>query len=59
MKTYFGLRTIARGKYGDAPYERILLNGKPIYLRAALDQSFNPKGIYTAPDDEFLTPRPR
>ena len=54
MKTYFGLRTIARGKYGDAPYERILLNGKPIYLRAALDQSFNPKGIYTAPDDDFL-----
>jgi hypothetical protein len=54
VRTYFGLRTIARGKYGDAPYERILLNGKPIYLRAALDQSFNPKGIYTAPDDDFL-----
>lgn len=54
VKTYFGLRTIARGKYGDAPFERILLNGKPLYLRAALDQSFNPKGIYTAPDDEFL-----
>ncbi len=54
VKTYFGLRTIARGKYGDSPYERILLNGKPIYLRAALDQSFNPKGIYTAPDDDFL-----
>ncbi len=54
VKTYFGLRTIARGKYGDEPYERILLNGKPVYLRTALDQSFNPKGIYTAPDDEFL-----
>lgn len=52
--TYFGLRTIARGRFGDAPYERILLNGKPVYLRAALDQSFNPKGIYTAPDDDFL-----
>jgi len=54
VQTYFGLRTISRGKYGDSPYERILLNGKPIYLRAALDQSFNPKGIYTAPDDDFL-----
>lgn len=54
VQSYFGLRTIARGKYGDAPYERLLLNGKPIYLRAALDQSFNPKGVYTAPDDEFL-----
>jgi hypothetical protein len=54
IDTYFGLRTIRRGRYGDAPFERILLNDKPIYLRAALDQSFNPKGIYTAPDDEFL-----
>ncbi|MDX2037964.1 MAG: glycoside hydrolase family 2 TIM barrel-domain containing protein [Isosphaeraceae bacterium] len=54
VDTYFGLRTIARGKFGDEPYERILLNGKPIYLRTALDQSFNPKGIYTAPDDDFL-----
>ncbi len=54
VKTYFGLRTIARGKVGDEPFERVLLNGKPIYLRGALDQSFNPKGIYTAPSDEFL-----
>jgi hypothetical protein len=54
VTTYFGLRTISRGRFGDAPYERILLNGKPIYLRAALDQSFNPKGLYTAPDDDFL-----
>ncbi|MDR3636605.1 MAG: glycoside hydrolase family 2 TIM barrel-domain containing protein [Isosphaeraceae bacterium] len=54
VQSYFGLRTIARGTYGNALYERLLLNGKPIYLRAALDQSFNPKGVYTAPDDEFL-----
>ncbi len=54
IQTYFGLRTIGRGKYGDEPFERILLNGKPLYLRAALDQSFNPKGLYTAPDDDFL-----
>jgi hypothetical protein len=54
VDTYFGLRTISRGKYGDAPYERILLNGKPVYLRLALDQSFNPEGVYTAPSDDFL-----
>ncbi|MCP5110916.1 MAG: hypothetical protein GY953_08790, partial [bacterium] len=54
VKTYFGLRSISRGRYGDAPYESILLNGKPVYLRGALDQSFNPDGIHTAPDDEFL-----
>ena len=54
VKTYFGLRTIGRGRYGDLPYESVLLNGKPIYLRGALDQSFNPDGIYTAPSDKFL-----
>ena len=54
VNTYFGLRTISRGKLPGEDFERILLNGKPIYLRGALDQSFNPKGIYTGPDDEFL-----
>ena len=38
----------------DLRHDTLLLNGKPIYLRTALDQSFNPKGIYTAPDDDFL-----
>ncbi len=54
VHTYFGLRTIARGRHGKLPHESILLNGKPVYLRGALDQSFNPEGIYTAPSDEFL-----
>ncbi|MCZ6515553.1 MAG: hypothetical protein O6850_06785 [Acidobacteria bacterium] len=54
MKTYFGLRTIERGAYGGLPHESILLNGRPVYLRGALDQSFNPDGIHTAPSDEFL-----
>ena len=54
VQTYFGLRTISRGKFGTEPFERVLLNGKPIYLRLALDQSFNPEGLYTAPSDEFL-----
>ena len=54
IETYFGLREIRRGKYGELPFERILLNGKPLYLRATLDQSFNPRGLYTAPDDDFL-----
>ncbi len=54
VDSYFGLRTIGRGVYGDLPYESVLLNGKPVYLRGALDQSFNPKGIYTAPSDAFM-----
>ena len=54
VATYFGLRTIERGKFGDLPHEVVLLNGEPIYLRGALDQSFNPEGIYTAPSDQFM-----
>jgi hypothetical protein len=54
VKTYFGLRTIGRGRVENLAHESILLNGKPVYLRGALDQSFNPDGIYTAPSDEFL-----
>jgi hypothetical protein len=54
VRTYFGLRTIGRGKLPGEDFERVLLNGKPVYLRGALDQSFNPKGIHTAPDDEFF-----
>jgi len=54
VKSYFGLRTIERARWQDRPYESILLNGKPVYLRGALDQSFNPEGIYTAPSDEFM-----
>src|SRR5690606_36034978 len=35
-------------------HEYILLNNKPIYLRGALHQSFNPDGIYTHPDDAYI-----
>ena len=33
---------------------RLLLNGKPFYMRAALDQDFYPEGIYTPPSAEFI-----
>ncbi|MCX5759361.1 MAG: glycoside hydrolase family 2, partial [Candidatus Hydrogenedentes bacterium] len=54
VDTYFGMRKVGHGVYGDAGHEYILLNNKPIYLRGALHQSFNPKGVYTHPDDEFI-----
>jgi hypothetical protein len=54
VRTYLGLRTIARGTLPGEAFERVFLNGKPIYLRGALDQSFNPEGVYTAPSDAFL-----
>ena len=41
---YFGMREIATdGK-------KILLNGRPIFMRLLLDQGYNPDGIYTMTD---------
>ncbi len=54
VRTYFGLRTIETGTFGDLTHRLILLNGEPIYLRGALDQSFHPDGIYTAPSDDVM-----
>jgi beta-galactosidase/beta-glucuronidase len=54
VRTYFGMRKVSRGVYGDSGHEFVLLNNKPVYLRGALHQSFNPQGLYTAPDDAFL-----
>jgi Glycosyl hydrolases family 2, sugar binding domain/Glycosyl hydrolases family 2/Glycosyl hydrolases family 2, TIM barrel domain len=48
VHTRFGFRelTTADG--------RLFLNGKPFYMRAALDQDFYPQGIYTPPSADFL-----
>jgi Glycosyl hydrolases family 2, sugar binding domain/Glycosyl hydrolases family 2/Glycosyl hydrolases family 2, TIM barrel domain len=48
VRTRFGFRelTTADG--------RLFLNGKPFYMRAALDQDFYPQGIYTPPSEEFI-----
>jgi hypothetical protein len=44
----FGFRTI------EARDGRFYLNGKPLYLRAALDQDYYPDTICTVPSVEFL-----
>jgi len=44
----FGMREVS---YNEGT---ILLNGKPLYLRGALDQAFYPDTIYVAPSDEFI-----
>lgn len=54
VDTYFGMRKVSRGTYAGSGHEYILLNNKPIYLRGALHQSFNSKGIYTHPDDDYI-----
>jgi hypothetical protein len=48
VKTYFGLRKI------EVQGAAILLNGKPVFQRLALDQGFYPDGIWTAPSDAAL-----
>ena len=44
----FGFRTVTTAN------GQILLNGKPVYMRGALDQDYYPDGIYTPPSIEFL-----
>jgi hypothetical protein len=53
ISTTCGFRTI------EAHHGRIYLNGKPIYLRGALDQAYYPGTIYTPPSIEFLEDQAR
>ncbi|GLQ99136.1 glycoside hydrolase family 2 protein [Dyella mobilis] len=52
VTSYAGLRTITVEKAGGR--NRIVLNGKPTFLLATLDQGYWPDGIYTAPTDAAL-----
>jgi Beta-galactosidase/beta-glucuronidase len=52
VTSYAGLRTIAVQKVDGR--NRIVLNGKPTFLLATLDQGYWPDGIYTAPTDAAL-----
>jgi hypothetical protein len=52
VTSYAGLRSIAIAKVGGR--NRIVLNGKPTFLLATLDQGYWPDGIYTAPTDAAL-----
>ncbi|QYO77666.1 glycoside hydrolase family 2 protein [Devosia salina] len=49
----FGFRTVTTAN------GQILLNGKPVYMRGALDQDYYPDGIYTPPSLEFLEDQAR
>ncbi|MFF6996882.1 PA14 domain-containing protein [Streptomyces sp. NPDC008313] len=50
--SYFGMRSVSVEKVNGTP--RTLLNGKPIFMMATLDQGFWPDGLHTAPTDEAL-----
>ena len=46
--SYFGVREVG---FKDNAF---VLNGKPTFLRLALDQGYYPEGIYSAPDEKAL-----
>jgi beta-galactosidase/beta-glucuronidase len=48
VRDHFGFRTI------EARDGKLYLNGKPFYLRAALDQDYYPETIYSVPSVAFL-----
>jgi hypothetical protein len=50
--SYFGMRSIAVENVDGTP--RTVLNGKPVFMMATLDQGFWPDGLHTAPTDEAL-----
>ncbi|MER6349016.1 LamG-like jellyroll fold domain-containing protein [Streptomyces sp. NPDC001595] len=50
--SYFGMREIGVEKVGGFP--KLVLNGRPVFSLATLDQGFWPDGLYTAPSDEAL-----
>lgn len=52
VETYAAMRTIAVADAGGK--QRIVLNGKPTFLQATLDQGYWPDGVYTAPTDAAL-----
>ena len=51
IKTYFGIRETGMVKIDGKMF--ITLNNKPIYINAALDQSFNVDGHFTFPYDDY------
>ena len=52
--TYFGMRKVSIAKAPGGDYQYIYLNNRPVYLLGALNQSFNPDGVYTFLTDEAI-----
>jgi beta-galactosidase/beta-glucuronidase len=52
VQSYFGMRKIE--VKNDGKFQRIWLNGKPIFQVGPLDQGFWPDGLHTAPTDKAL-----
>ncbi|WP_030674167.1 glycoside hydrolase family 2 [Streptomyces cellulosae] len=50
--SYFGMRSLAVEQVNGTP--RTVLNGRPVFMMATLDQGFWPDGLHTAPTDDAL-----
>jgi hypothetical protein len=53
VDSYFGMRTIGLARDANG-FQRIALNGTPVFQLGPLDQGWWPDGLYTAPTDEAL-----
>ncbi|NNM07371.1 MAG: hypothetical protein HKO65_19915, partial [Gemmatimonadetes bacterium] len=53
VRSYFGMRSVALG-VDERGYQRLLLNGEPMFQYGTLDQGWWPDGLYTAPTDQAL-----
>jgi hypothetical protein len=53
VDSYFGMRTVGMAKDRNG-FQRIALNGTPVFQVGPLDQGWWPDGLYTAPTDEAL-----
>jgi hypothetical protein len=53
VESYFGMRSIAVRRAADQ-FNRLFLNGEPLFQFGLLDQGWWPDGLYTAPTDEAL-----
>lgn len=54
VHSYFGMRHVAAGMLPGTETPCITLNGRPLYLRTALHQSFHPAGVYAYVDDQII-----
>ncbi|MET7639962.1 PA14 domain-containing protein [Streptomyces sp. NPDC005438] len=53
VDSYFGMRSLSVRKVGGVP--KLVLNGKPFFSLAMLDQGFWPDGLHTQPSDQALS----
>ena len=54
VRTYVGMREVSVVDLPGTDIPYVALNGEPVYLQLALDQSYHPEGFYTFPSDAFV-----